>query len=148
MTTRLARLTLGCCVAIICTNAMVQVRPPEIEAVRKFLLDKEYPELFDKPYRTKIENAVRADLDGDGALEVVLHVMPHYRQSATIVIFRVDKELVVTRLKEGLAPGPLVPLSGTFLDSHSIGHAVDLTLNGTLEKFLSAEQRDEFIDSA
>ncbi len=79
-------------------------------------------------------------------MEVVLHVMPHYRQSATIVIFRVDKELVVTRVKEGLAPGPLVPLSGTFLDSHSTGHAVDLTLKGTLEKSLSAEQRDEFMD--
>src|SRR5258706_2847292 len=148
MTTRLARLTLGCCVAVICRNAMAKALPPEIDAVRKFLLEREYPDLFDKPSRTKIENALLADLDGDGALEVVLHVMPHYRQSATIVVFRLDKELAVTRVKEGLAPGPLVPLSGAFLDSHSIGYAVDLTLKGTPEKPLSAEQRDKFIDIA
>src|SRR5439155_20457671 len=29
----------------------------------------------------------------------------------------------------GLAPGPLVPLSGAYLDSHSLGQGVDFTLN-------------------
>jgi len=104
--------------------------PKEVEAVRRFALEKDYPELFgDKPYRTKIENAIMADLDGDGRPEVIVHFTPHYRQSAPIVIYRVDKDLQVTRVKEGLAPGPLVPVTGTYLDSHTIGMGVDFTVD-------------------
>jgi hypothetical protein len=33
----------------------------------------------------------------------------------------------VTRVKEGLAPGPLVPLTGAYLDGHALGLAVDFT---------------------
>jgi len=100
--------------------------PKEVEAVQRYILEKDYPELFgDKPYRTKIENAIVADLDDDGRPEVVVHFTPHYRQSAPIVIYRVEKGLQVTRVKEGLAPGPLVPLTGAYLDSHTLGMGVD-----------------------
>ncbi|HKN58561.1 MAG TPA: hypothetical protein VJV97_06895, partial [Gemmatimonadaceae bacterium] len=60
---------------------------------------------------------------------LVVVFAPHYRQSAPIVIYRVSKSLEVTRVMEGLAPGPLVPLSGAYLDSHSLGQGVDFTLN-------------------
>jgi hypothetical protein len=44
------------------------------------------------------------------------------------VIYRVTPDLVVTRVKEGLAPGPLAPLTGAYLDSHTLGEAADLDL--------------------
>lgn len=102
---------------------------PKIEAVKQYLLQGDYPELFgDKPYRMRINEVIEADVDNDGEDEVVLHVTPHYLQSATIVLFKVSKELKVTRVIEGLAPGPLVRLTGELIDSHTLGVGVDLTL--------------------
>lgn len=102
---------------------------PKLEAVKQYLLKDDYPELFgDNPYRMKVNNAIVADVDDDGEDEVILHVTPHYRQSPTILIFKVSKSLEVKRVIEGLAPGPLVSLSGDYLDSHELGEAVDLTL--------------------
>lgn len=103
--------------------------PPEAEAVKRYILEKEYPEVFDGThYRVRIKNIVVADVDNDGYKEVVLGVDPHYRQSATIQIFKVSADYTVTRLREGLAPGPLVPLTGNYLDSHTLGQAIDLTI--------------------
>ena len=102
---------------------------PKIEAVKQYLLKDDYPELFgDKPYRMRVNDIIEADVDGDGEDEVILHVTPHYLQSATIILFRVSKNLRVTRVTEGLAPGPLVPLTNDFIDSHTLGVGVDLTL--------------------
>ena len=104
---------------------------PKVEAVKAYLLNgkEDYPEVFgDKPYRMRVNNAIEADIDGDGEDEVVLHVTPHFLQSPTIIIFKVTKSLDVTRVIEGLAPGPLVSLSGDFLDSHTLGEAVDFTI--------------------
>jgi hypothetical protein len=99
----------------------------EVAAVQQYVLNEDYPELFEgKPYRTRVENVITTDLDGDGLTDVVVHYAPHYRQSATIVIFRLSKEMKVTRVTEGLAPGPLVPVSGAFLDSHTFGMGVDM----------------------
>ncbi len=101
---------------------------PQVEAVKQYLLEKDYPEFFDKPYRMRVINALVDDLDGDGVAEVALHTDPHYRQSATITIFRVSPAFGVTRVMEGLAPGPLVPLTGDHLDGHTLGRAVDIDL--------------------
>jgi hypothetical protein len=106
--------------------------PPEVRAVQQYLLEREYPELFgSQAYRTKVENALVTDLDQDGTPEVVLLVTPHYRQSAPIVIFRVSKDFTVTRVKEGLAPGPLAPLSGVYLDSHALGKGADFSFEAS-----------------
>jgi hypothetical protein len=126
--------------------AGAQALPPEIEAVRKYILEKDYPEVFKEDrYRTRIENALVVDVDGDGRNEVVVHFHPHYRQSPTIVIYRLSKELVVTRVVEGLAPGALQPISGDYLDSHTLGEGVDLGVKGSLD---SAESRGKFAKSA
>ncbi len=104
---------------------------PKVEAVKTYLLNGkgDYPEVFgDKPYRMRVNNTIVADIDGDGEEEVVLHVTPHFLQSPTIIIFKVAKDLEVRRVIEGLAPGPLVSPSGNFLDSHTLGEAVDLTI--------------------
>lgn len=107
--------------------AGAQSLPPEAEAVRNYLLNSEYPEVFSKKqYRISIENLIVADLDGDGVPEVIGHMKPHFRQSPTIMIFRVGKDLRVQRVMEGLAPGPLQALSDQYLDSHVEGFGVDL----------------------
>lgn len=104
---------------------------PRFKAVESYLLDKEdYPELFkDNPYRLKVTGLAIGDLDDDGQDEVVLQMKPHYRQSPTIVIFRVDDDMKVTRVIEGLAPGPLLPISDEYLDSHTLGMAVDMEIS-------------------
>ena len=95
--------------------------PPELQAVRKYIMEEEYPELFgDQAYRTKMEDALIVDLDGDGRDEVVALFHPHYRQSPFIVIYLLSKNNKVTRVREGLAPGDLVPISGDYLDSHTL----------------------------
>jgi hypothetical protein len=108
-----------------------QALPPQIAAVQKYILETDYPEVFgDTNYRTKIENAVVADINGDNELDVIVHFKPHYRQSPTIVFYHVSKDMVVTRITEGLAPGPLEPLNGDYLDSHVGGRGVDFHLDG------------------
>ena len=103
--------------------------PPELSAVREYILKKDYPELFkDKYYRVKAENMIFVDVDNDGRNDVVAHYNPHYRQSAPIVFYRVSRGMKVTQVKEGLAPGPLVPLTGAYLDSHTLAMALDLTV--------------------
>src|SRR6266853_5860133 len=101
-------------------------------AVVKYLSDEEYPELFqNQPYHVRVRGYEVADIDADGFPEVFLWTDPHYRQSATITIFTVSRDRVVRRLFEGLAPGPLVPVTGRYLDSHTLGMGVDLSVDST-----------------
>lgn len=108
--------------------ADAQQNAEDFAAVTNFMLSKDYPELFsDKSYHIKIEDMLVADVLNDGTHDVVIHVTPNYRQSATILIYAIAKDRSVTRVTEGLAPGPLVPITGDFLDSHTLGEAVDMT---------------------
>src|SRR2546427_246981 len=120
----------GLCLVAAVVSAQEEQSPRDLAALQKHIVEKDYPELFGSTaYRTKIEKILNVDLDRDGNRELVVLFAPHYRQSAPIVIYRLSKTLEVTRVKEGLAPGPLVPLSGAYLDSHSLGQGVDFTLN-------------------
>lgn len=104
--------------------------PTEVQAVVDYLMNEEYPELFaDQPYHIRPTGYAVGDLDGDGVSEVAMSFYPHYRQSPTISIFHVSKERNVTRVTEGLAPGPLVPISGDYLDSHTLGTAADFQMD-------------------
>lgn len=100
---------------------------PRFKAVQKYLLEgSDYPEVFkDKSYHLQIRGLAIGDLDRDGQDEVVLQFHPHYLQSPTVVIYRVDKDMKVTRVIEGLAPGPLLKQSNEYLDSHILGLGVD-----------------------
>lgn len=120
---------------------------PRFKAVMDYLLQgDDYPELFDnKPYRMKVTGLAIGDLDGDEQAEVVLSFKPHYRQSPSIMIFRIDKEMQVTRVVEGLAPGPLVPVSGDYLDSHTLGVAVDLEISKDGKPEDLEKSRREFV---
>lgn len=100
---------------------------PELGLVKSFIMDKDYPEVFgDQSYHVKINDAVVAPVLNDGSRDVVLLVVPNYRQSATVLIYEIGSQNVVSRVTEGLAPGPLVPVSGKYLDSHTTGSAVDV----------------------
>src|SRR3954470_9776207 len=117
-------------VLFVAFSARSQTLPPQITAVQKYILEQDYPEVFGAAhYKTKVQNAVITDLDGDGQPEVIIHYTPNYRQSPPIVIYRVATNLDVTRVKEGFAPGPLVPLTGDYLDSHTTAEAADLDLD-------------------
>jgi hypothetical protein len=111
--------------------AAAEKLPPKVAAVQKYLLEKDYPEVFgEQHYRIKVEDALVADVDDDGNEEVLLLVKPHYRQSPTIILFKVSKDLKVKRVIEGLAPGPLVKVSGDYLDCHTLGMGADVTAEG------------------
>lgn len=111
--------------------AFGQQTNPRLEAVRKYILEEDYPEVFGKTdYKTRIENVLDVDIDNDGAKEIVIQYFPHYRQSAPIIIYKIDSAMKVTRVTEGLAPGPLQKLSSDYLDSHNLGMAVDFEISG------------------
>ena len=121
--------------------------PPRFQAVLDYLLKDEYPELFaDKPYQFRPTGFDIGDLDNDGVDEVVVSFYPHFLQSPTIVIFRVDNKMNVTRLTEGLAPGPLVPVTGEHLDSHNTGHGVDLTVGDEAKN--DPKRRQSFVEAS
>ena len=110
----------------------------EIKIVRDYILNEEYPEVFnDKKYRISIIDFKIFDIDLDGFNEVIVAFKPHYFQTPTLQIFRVNKEQKVTRITEGLAPGPLVKRGDYFLDSHSLGLAVDIKVKKGKENKLS-----------
>jgi hypothetical protein len=109
--------------------AFGQQSNPRLEVVKKYILEKDYPEVFGTDhYKTRIEGFLDVDVDNDGSREIVVLYFPHYRQSAPIVIYKISSDLKVTRVTEGLAPGPLQELSGDYLDSHTLGMAVDFEI--------------------
>lgn len=132
----------GLCLVVL--PAPAEEMDPRVKAVQDYITKKDdYPELFkDKPYRIKVSDIKIGDLDGDGIDEVVVAVNPHYQQSPTILIFQVNKKLKVTRVIEGLAPGPLIPVSGDQIDSHTLGLGVDFSVSGKNGKPINRE----FID--
>ena len=100
----------------------------DLASVTAFMLKNDHPELFkDKAYHVKIENLMASDVLNDGSHDVVALVTPDYRQSATILFYEIAKDQSVSRVTEGLAPGPLVPVTGKYLDSHTLGDAFDVT---------------------
>jgi len=111
--------------------AFGQQSDPRLEAVKKYILEKDYPEVFGTDhYKTRIEGVLDVDVDNDGSREVVILYFPHYRQSAPIVIYKISSDLKVSRVTEGLAPGPLQEVSGDYLDSHNLGSAADFEIEG------------------
>ena len=102
-----------------------------VEALKKYILEKDYPEVFgDTHYHVRVEDILEVDIDNDGMKELVVQFYPHFRQSASVVLYKVSSESGVTRVTEGLAPGPLQKVSGDYLDSHKIGSGGDFYIGG------------------
>lgn len=103
-----------------------------VQAIRRLLLNEDYPEHFaNHTYHVRIDSVVLADVDGDGVEEAVVVFGPQFRQSPTVALFRLKQKggrYQASRVLEGLAPGPLRPLSGRFHDSHALGQAEDMRL--------------------
>lgn len=118
-------------------NSVLASEQPHADVIASFtnhLMTADYPELFgEKPYRTRVQNIVVADVDNDGADDLIVHYQPHFRQSATIQFYLVDKDKTISHVIEGLAPGPLLPVSGDYLDSHELSDAVDFSLPGAMK---------------
>lgn len=118
----------------------------EVALVKDYMLKTDYPEKFSNHvYHVKILDAIVAPVLNDGSDDVVILVAPNYRQSATILFYKISETKTVTRVMEGLAPGPLVPVTGNYIDSHTLGEGVDLSLQGRQEDTVS---RRNFIDVA
>ena len=106
--------------------------PKEIKLVFDYLIKKDYPELFgEQAFQFRPIDWQIIDIDNDGEKEVFLQTFPHYRQSPTISIFKIDKNEGVTRIIEGFAPGHLVKLNkeDDYFDAHSTGTAIDMQLS-------------------
>jgi hypothetical protein len=102
------RLILILCICLSFCVASVHAQAPSgdrLEVFKKYLLEKDYPEVFKEPYRARIENILDVDVDNDGVKELVVHFQPHFRQSPSIIIYKVSPKLELTRVTEALAPG-------------------------------------------
>lgn len=102
--------------------------PGEVGQVIEYIMKNDYPEVYkEKEYRFRLRGYEVIDIDDDGITEIILMTHPHYHQSPSILIYQLRDEKVV-RVTEGLAPGPLVPVDGEFLDCHTLGLGIDVTL--------------------
>ncbi len=146
---RRALITLAVLLGLAAAAAAGQEMNPRLDALKKYILEKDYPEVFgDADYKTRIENVLDVDIDNDGSNEFVVLYFPHYRQSPPIVIYKVSANLEVKKVTEGLAPGPLQPLSGDYLDSHNLGMAVDFEVdskNATPQGVLRIAAKDGMV---
>ena len=69
------------------------------------------------------------DIDGDGAPEAFVSIAPSVRQTPTILVYKYDPQHGARRLFEGLVPGELQPVSGRFVDDHTMGFGIDMTVD-------------------
>ena len=100
--------------------------PPDVQAVFRYLLANDVPEQYGNiKVKLRPRGYEIVDIDQDGTREVFFWSAPHYHQTAPVLIYQVFDDGSVKRVKEGLAPGPLVDLTGELGDSHRTGYAAD-----------------------
>jgi hypothetical protein len=71
--------------------------------------------------------------DTDSERLLLLSIVPKYRQTPTIVVYHRSGSGEAERLYEGLAPGSLAPISGRYVDSHTLGIGIDMTFEGVAD---------------
>lgn len=74
-----------------------------------------------------VTDVVLADIDADGRLDAVVSIRPTLRQTPTLLIYRRADSGAWERVREGLAPGRLRPVSGRFVDTHVHRVGLDMT---------------------
>lgn len=104
---------------------------PTFNRVMEFMMHADYPEKFKgEGYHVRVVDTAKLEGFWPGADLFFLAINPNYRQTPTILLFRAEKNGKISRITEGLAPGPLVPVSGDYLDCHTMNMGVDLTVEG------------------
>ena len=78
------------------------------------------------------------DADGDGSPEAFVWIDPSVRQTPTILVYTYDPRHGPHRILEGLVAGQLRPLSGHFVDDHTMGFGVDLSVDRFDERLITA----------
>lgn len=128
------RLSILLCLSSLSTVTHAQSKynfPREIRLVFDYIIQHDYPELFNnKQFQFRPVAWAIHDMDDDGRSEVFLQTFPHYRQSPTITIYQIDEQDSVHRVTEGFAPGHLKAISKEedYFDTHSTGTALDMEL--------------------
>jgi hypothetical protein len=78
----------------------------------------------------RVRDIALLDVDGDGSPEAFVWIEPRVRQTPTILAYTYDRQRGAHRLLEGLVPGRLQAVSGKFVDDHTMGFGVDMTVGG------------------
>lgn len=76
----------------------------------------------------RIRDVRLLDVNGDGSPEAFVWIDPSVRQTPTILAYTYDRSQGPRRILEGLVAGQLRPVSGRFVDDHTMGFGVDLTV--------------------
>ncbi len=76
----------------------------------------------------RVRDIALLDIDGDGSPEAFVWIEPKVRQTPTILAYSYDQQRGARRLLEGLVPGRLQPVSGQFVDDHTMGFGVDMVV--------------------
>lgn len=80
--------------------------------------------------RVPVHDIQLLDIDGDGSPEAFVSIVPSVRQTPTILVYTYAPQRGARRLLEGLVPGQLQPVSGRFVDDHTMGFGIDMTVDG------------------
>jgi hypothetical protein len=86
----------------------------------------------------RIRDVRLLDVDGDGSLEAFVWIDPSVRQTPTILVYTYDPRTGPHRILEGLVAGQLRPVSGRFVDDHTMGFGVDLSVDRFDDRLITA----------
>jgi hypothetical protein len=78
----------------------------------------------------RVRDIALLDVDGDESPEAFVWIEPRVRQTPTILVYTYDRQRGARRLLEALVPGRLQPVSGQFVDDHTMGFGIDMTVGG------------------
>ena len=86
------------CLLVTSESASQVENDPQTDVFRKFITGKDYPEVFGTTrYEIRVENILDVDIDNDGQKELIVQFYPRYRQSATVIIYKVSPDMEFTR---------------------------------------------------
>ena len=115
--------------------ALAQVAGPPLDTtiinVVRAAVEREPVEAFGRaPGLVHVREIVLLDVDGDGAPEAFVWIVPQFRQTPTLLAYTYDPQRGARRILEGLVPGRLQPVSGQLVDDHTLGFGADMTVGG------------------
>jgi len=86
----------------------------------------------------RIHDVRLLDVDGDGSPEAFVWIDPSVRQTPTILVYTYDPRSGPHRILEGLVAGQLRLVSGRFVDDHTMGFGVDLSVDPFHDRLITA----------